>query len=49
MKQVVIGIDNKGKYYVIAAPKKIEVVFKQPKKKPLKKKLKSWWYDVTHS
>lgn len=30
MKQVIIGFDKDGKPYVVSAPKKIEVIFREP-------------------
>lgn len=46
MKQVIIGIDKKGKPYVMSAPKKVEVIFKEPKKRSLKKRLKTFLYHL---
>jgi hypothetical protein len=41
MRQVIISFDENGNPYVVAAPKKIEVIFKEPKKQ--KKTFKKLW------
>lgn len=46
MKKVIISVDSKGQFYVVSAPKKIEVVFKEPKKKTLKKRIKTFLYHL---
>lgn len=48
MRQVIIGMKD-GKPYVVAAPKKIQVVFKEEKKKPrsFKKILRTWSYKLS--
>ena len=44
MKRVVIGISDSGQPYVASKSKNVEVVFKKQKKRPLKKKIKTWLY-----
>lgn len=46
MKKVVIGFDELGKPYVVTAPKKVIVEFREPKKKPLKKRIKTMMYNI---
>lgn len=46
MKKVVISFDEMGKPYVVAAPKKIIVEFREPKRKPFKKKIKTLLYHI---
>lgn len=46
MRKVVIGFDNKGEAYVISAPKKVEVIFKQPQMKSFRKIVRTWSYQI---
>lgn len=46
MRQVVIGFDQEGKPCVLSAPKKIQVIFKSPKPRTLKKRIKTWLYQI---
>lgn len=47
MRQVIIGMKD-GKPYVINAPKKVEVIFKEEKKKKrsFAKVLRTWSYQL---
>lgn len=47
MRQVIIGMKD-GKPYVINAPKKVEVIFKEEKRKKrsFKKILRTWSYQI---
>lgn len=44
MRKVVIGIDETGTPYVVSKPRKVEVSFKQGKKKTWKKQWRTYWY-----
>ena len=46
MKRVVIGFDAKGEPYIVSKPKKVEVVFKQPRKRTVKKRIKAIFYRL---
>lgn len=47
MKQVVISFDHTGKPYVVAKPKSVEVIFREPKQRSMRKKLKTLLYKWT--
>lgn len=46
MRQVVIGFDENGQPYVVSKPTKVQVIFKQPKPRTLKKRLRTWLYQL---
>jgi hypothetical protein len=45
VKQVIIGMKN-GKPFVVSAPKKIEVIFKEEKRRSVRKIFKTWVYRL---
>lgn len=46
MRKVIIGIDEHGAPYVVAKPKKVDVVFRETKNKTFKKWIRTVWYQI---
>jgi hypothetical protein len=46
MRPVVLEIDKRGNYTIVAAPKKVEIIVRRPKKKTFKKRIKTIAYQI---